>query len=352
MLASWYSGLLNGWGASLQRNGRWTEAAPCFALARDLNPNNLPAGVNLLCNSNLLARQTLTVVRTQPFEEQFGASRNWNQVLTENGPFDEPSYCYQLGLGFARGGMLRQAGQEFERVRVLAPGDLTARLVLGDLFNRCLMPDRALQVAAEIRADAVSRPFGPTNEVEVAFLEASAWYVRTNHSRADGIIYSLLAAHPGDAGLLNRAGAAFAAHQSYSNALRVVRQQLQSAPDNVGSLINLGNLCAAIGDFSNSIPPFTRALSLTNISPIRFARAFAYFRTGQLDAAEADYQELLRASPDAYPAYNGLGEIALQKRDTNAAIRFYQQFLAEAPAEGGDARSVAARLRSLQPGPH
>ena len=347
-LARWYSEDLNRWGVALQRNGRWSEATPCFALAQDLNPDNLPVRLNLQCNSNLLAHHKQPVVRPRSFQDQFAKYRSWKQILTENGPIDEPSGCYLLGLSLSTAGMLRQACQQFDRINALVPGDVALRLMLGESFNRCSMPDRALQIVAEMRAESDLRRLGPTNEVEIAFLEASAWYAKTNRPQAEAIIYSLLATHPGDAALSDRAGAVFTAHQSYSNALRIVRQQLQFTPGNVPALVNQGSLYILMGDYSNAIPVLTRALSLTNAYSARVNRACAYLQTGRLDAAAADYQELLDAFPAAYRPYHGLGEIAWQKRDTNAAIRYYQQYLAKAVGDTDEARFVAARLKSLQ----
>ena len=188
--------------------------------------------------------------------------------------------------------------------------------------------------------------------MEIAFLEARAWFAKTNRPTAQGIIYALLATHPGDAAVLERAVATFTAYQSYSDALRLTDQQLQLAPNDAVALANKGNLCVLTRDFSNAIPPLTLSLSLTNTYAARLNRAIAYLRTGRLDAAEADYQELLQAFPTAYRAYSGLGEIALQKRDTNAAIRYYEQYLSKAGADTEEAKTVAARLKSLQQGRH
>ena len=124
---------------------------------------------------------------------------------------------------------------------------------------------------------------------------------------------------------------------------------MQSAPDNLAALINKGNLCLRIGDFSNAIPPLTRSLAVTNMYAARLDRALAYLQTGRLDAAEADYQEVLRAFPAVYGAYYGLGEIAWQNKDTNAAIRYYQRFLSNAVPRTEGFRAAAARLKSLQP---
>ena len=135
---------------------------------------------------------------------------------------------------------------------------------------------------------------------------------------------------------------------SFSNALRIVERQLQSAPDNFAALANKGSLLILSGDFSNAIPPFTRSLAVTNSYGARLGRAKAYLQIGRLDAAEADYQELRRAFPAAYRACFWLGDIAWQKKDTNAAIRYYQQYLSNTVARSEEVRIAAARLKSLQ----
>ncbi|HEY5481197.1 MAG TPA: tetratricopeptide repeat protein [Verrucomicrobiae bacterium] len=350
VLARWYSGALNRWGVTLQRNGRWSEATPCFALALELNSDNLPAFVNLQCNSNLLAHQKMTVVRTQVFPEQLGRYRSLNQVLTENGPFDEPSYCYRLGMGFAEGKMRRQAGQQFDRVKALVPSDFSVRLTLGNLFNTCSRPELALGIVAEMQADPELRPLGLTNEVEVALLEARAYLTATNQATAQGIIYALLATHPGDSALLARAVTTFADYQCYSDAIRLTDHQLQLTPDDPAALANKGILCVLTGDSSNAIPTLTRSLSLTNTYVARLNRAIAYLRTGRLDAAEADYQALLQQFPTAYRVSAMLGEVALQRKDTNTAIRYYEQYLSKLEPDTEEARFVAVRLKSLQQG--
>jgi tetratricopeptide (TPR) repeat protein len=350
VLARWYSGALNRWGVTLQRNGRPSDAAPCFALAQELNTDNLQARVNLQCNSNLLAGQKMTVARDRSFQEQFNGYLARIQALAENGPFDEPSYCFQLGLHLAQEKMLRQAGQQFERVKALAPGDSPARLMLGEVFCLGGWPDQALQIAAEMRAAPDLQPLGTTNEVWVALLEARAWFAKTNRLKAEGIVNSLLASHPDDAGLLERAESLLARYGSFSNALQIADRQLQSTPNDPTALINKGQLLLLTGDFSNSIPPLTRSLAVTNTGVARLQRANAYRQSGRLDAAEADYQEVLRAFPTAYRTYYWLGEIAWEKKDTNAAIRYYQHYLSNAVGRTEEFRIAAARLKSLQQG--
>jgi tetratricopeptide (TPR) repeat protein len=150
----------------------------------------------------------------------------------------------------------------------------------------------------------------------------------------------------------DRAAGLFTAYRSYADALRIVDQQLQIAPNDPVALANKGSLCVLTGDYSNAISALTLSLSLTNTYAARLNRALAYLRTARLDAADADYRELLQAFPAAYRAYYGLGEIAWQKKDTSTAIRYYEQYLSKAEANTEEARSAAARLQSLRQGKH
>jgi len=151
--------------------------------------------------------------------------------------------------------------------------------------------------------------------------------------------------------VLERAVATFTAYQSYADALRLTDQQLQLAPDDAVALANKGNLCILTHDFSNAIPPLTLALSLTNtygagsIAPSPICDGPPGPGGGRLPGAP-------QAFPTAYRAYRGLGDIALQKRDTNTALRYYEQYLSKAGADTDEAKAVAAQLKSLQQGRH
>src|SRR5205085_11709804 len=52
-LARYYSRALDSWGVEMQRNGELARAACYFERARQLNPDNVVAKVNLDCNKNL-----------------------------------------------------------------------------------------------------------------------------------------------------------------------------------------------------------------------------------------------------------------------------------------------------------
>ena len=74
-----------------------------------MNPDNLVAQVNLECNKNLQAGRKSSVQVSKSIEDEFGKYRNWDQIIGENGPFDEPNFCYEQGRVFVRNNLYRQA---------------------------------------------------------------------------------------------------------------------------------------------------------------------------------------------------------------------------------------------------
>ena len=137
----------------------------------------------------------------------------------------------------------------------------------------------------------------------------------------------------------------------FSNALITIDQQLALAPTNVNTLVNKGYACIQVGAFEQAIAPLTQALTLetTNYSAM-LNRAIAYLRADKLDAAQHDYEVLQKAFPAAFPISYGLAEIAWHRKDTNAAIRNYELYLANAPTNTTEAKLVSERLKELKPG--
>ena len=90
-----YSHSLNFWGVQVQRASELPTAAAHFATAQKLNPDNIVAQVNLDFNHSLQAGKTVPVDLAKATSDKFGKYRSWNAVLTENGPFDEPSFTFR-----------------------------------------------------------------------------------------------------------------------------------------------------------------------------------------------------------------------------------------------------------------
>ncbi|HYG35609.1 MAG TPA: DUF2723 domain-containing protein, partial [Clostridia bacterium] len=95
LLATFYSQARNYWGGEMQKSGHLKEAAGHFQRALTLNPDNLVAKINLECNGKLQSGGKASVELSKMAEENLSKRyRSWDQVIRENGPFDEPSFCF------------------------------------------------------------------------------------------------------------------------------------------------------------------------------------------------------------------------------------------------------------------
>ncbi len=144
-----YSRGLTFWGVQAQRANDLKAAASHFETALKLNPDNIVAKINHDFNDSLQAGQVAPVDLSKATTDTFGKYRSWEEVVSENGPFDEPSFCFESGVTLMRGGLTRQAINPFERVHQLAPDNLPARFWLAQCYLAAHLTDRALDVLHE-----------------------------------------------------------------------------------------------------------------------------------------------------------------------------------------------------------
>jgi tetratricopeptide (TPR) repeat protein len=351
VLAGFYSRALDYWGAEMQKSGLLTNAAAHFERALELNPDNLVAQINLECNKNLQASRKSSVQVSKSIEDEFGKYRNWDQIIGENGPFDEPNFCYEQGRVFVRNNLYRQGAAQFDRVKTLAPDNLVARIWLSQLYVVSRMPGEALKLVDQIHAQPSLIEAARTNRTELLFVEASAHLALNDVQGAETAVQAAARRNPGDAELLATATQVYMKYGRYSNALTTIEQELKIESTNMNALVNKGYACIQIGAFDQAIPPLTQVLAVdTNNNSALLNRAIAYLRANKLEAAQRDYELLQKAYPTAHQIYYGLAEIAWRNKDTNAAVRNYQLYLANTQTNTAEAKVVSERLKQLKPG--
>jgi tetratricopeptide (TPR) repeat protein len=359
VLGSWYSQALVSWGVQMQRLERLAEAKDHFERARELNPNNIVAQINLTCNHNLQAGSNAVVRVPKSIEDEFGKYPSWEGVLAANGPFDEPTFCYEQGRIFWRGKNYRQAAQEFARVVQLASRNIPSRIWLSSLYLMARMPGPALKLLAEVHQLAGTNGLDSAMQREVLRLEAGAHLAQGDSAGAGIVIQAAIGQAPNDEDLLWEAGNIYLDHKQYTNALAVLDLQLNLRPNHPLALAGKGLIYSRLEAYDQAIPPLTQVIRMqTNSLPYpdlhyqaMAQRALAYLKSGQLDKAQRDYDELHQISPTEPSYHFGLGEVAYKKHDTNSAIRYYQLYLANNPdTNSSDATNVMARLKELKPG--
>jgi len=314
-----------------------------------LNPDNVVAQINLNFNSDLQAGQAVPIDPDKPAADQLGKYRSWMEVINQNGPFDEPTYCFRSGVLFANNGLFRQAVDLLERVRQLPPDDLDARLWLARAYLASRLPDRALDTLHEPLTRPEMFSLNATNSGRVNILAAAAYFQKNNNARGVELVETEISRQPTNEDLLVTATQIYLQRKLFTNALDIIDQQLQASPDDPIWLFGKGYASIQVKDYSNAVAALTHLLTIqTNNNNALFNRAIAYLQNDQLDAARADYIKLSETFTNCFQVAYGLGEIAWRKHETNEAIKNYEAYLATANTNTAEATNIIARLKSLK----
>lgn len=342
----------NVWGVDMQINNNLSAAAQAFALALEFNPDNEVAFVNQKYNQNLLAGQKRAVELDPAFDEKMRQKyRRWNDLLRMNGPFDEPRFCMQWGENYALSDppYVRMAADQFLRVLAFDPGNLEAAVWLANMYLKWHLPDRTLEVVNNMRQQTNAPALSLANQHELERLEAWAYTFKTNVPQAIKILQDAGRRDPGEPSLPETLAQIYLQKGDFTNSLAALDQQLKLDPNNLKALFNHGALCIQLKRYPQAVASLTRVLqSEPKNEPARLNRAIANLQNGQLEEAEQDYETLLKLMPDYYRAYYGLGEIALKRKNTAAAIQNFEQYLKFGPPDTSETKKVYDLLKELR----
>jgi tetratricopeptide (TPR) repeat protein len=354
VVGTFYSRSLNFWGVQAQRANDLKAAAADFETALKLNPDNVVAQVNLDFNRTLQAGQTAPVDLATATADRFGKYRSWSDMLNDNGPFDEISFCFKDGATLAaQNGYYRQAVAPFFRVHQLAPDNLPARLWLAQCYLSSRLSDRALEILHE----PLERPgkFGlnETNSTQVNLLAAAAFFQKDDKERGVQLFETEMSRQPTNEILFVTTAQVYLKHGLFTNALTIIDRKLQADPEDPSWLFGKGFASIQLKRYDDAIAALSHLLSIqsTNNDAL-FNRAIAYLQSDRLDAARADYETLHQSYTNSPQIAYGLGEIAWRKHETNEAIINYEVYLANANTNTAEATNIIQRLRDLKGQPH
>jgi len=269
---------------------------------------------------------------------------------------------YEIGLRAMRSGRMDRAAQQFERALILAPDSLLARLWLARNYLASHTPDKAYPLIDDLKAHGNSLSDVAITPGDVFGLELAADYTTHREDAARKLLEDTWSRQPPDTNMLDIAfQVSVASHPPhYTNALAVLEKQLALNPTDSKSLVNKAFVHLQLGDLDHSIGELTQVLSSEPTNCLALMdRAIAYLNAGKLDEAKDDYDKLEKLSLDFKQpqqenmkrfVYYGLGEISFSKKDTNAAMQYYQLYLKNAEPNSQETHFVENRLKSLKTG--
>jgi tetratricopeptide (TPR) repeat protein len=349
VIARFYSRASTYWAVQQQKLGDWEGAAASLTRALALYPNNLVAQVNQEYNNARRKGEAQAAGRGSTVEERFGRNQNWNQVMGECGPFDDTQFSFEQARTYLANSLHRQALQQFKRITELDPHNLTANLWLADLFTLGGKPAEALQIVQGIRNEPQSYGLNATNELDLARVEATAYFRAKDTNHAIATLQKALSSPVAGNAFRTTAAQLYLQYGLNADALPVLDSILAENPADIPALGNRGYAYLQLGRYEAARESLNRALELdpkNNI--VRLNRAITLLRSKQYDAARQDYETLSKSFPNAYQIHFGLGEIAASSNDRSSAITHFEACLKAAPAGSPDYQQITNRLAQLR----
>jgi len=375
-VGTYYSRALDWWGAELQRANRFEEAAPLFAEAVVLNPDNAAALVNAAANELWRRERKRLPKMTDEQQAKLALYRgNVTYLFTACGPVDEPSFLTELATTFTQNTLYRQAEQMLRRSLDYVPDDLSTILALVNVQILGQRPDAAIATLAETRRLPNWNTLDAGTRIEAARLEALAWLAKGDFKAAEDLLKSVVEKNRAEgasyyafshlyttyANQLQDMGDAAGAAVQRTNALRVLDPLLQTQPTNAVARFTEGNLAFYTGNFERAVQAFTKVLELTGENRAALInRAVANLRWGlsltntaerlaRLRAARTDYETYRTKFTPDYRVYYGLGQIAYEEKDWKTAREHYENYMSlSGSADPEERRKVRERIEELK----
>lgn len=344
----YYSRALNYWGVSVQRNEtldqatRLGEAGKFFQLAVDLNTNNVPAQSNLEFNLAMRTGQPRPVETAKTVEDKFGAYRGWEPMLVENGPFDHPDFCLQLGQIFAGQGLYRASAIQFDRAHRLEGSNVVAQIALADVYLRAQLPKQAVDEVSKIRSQQGSEALPMEAELQMARIEASALFSLENAAEAEKILRDAFEKYPKSPGILDTLLQIYAQTDRLDKAVQLSEEIIQADSDRVQSYINQATLYRKQNDSTNALAAVDRILKKLPQQPQALLyKIFLLIQGKDYAQARSAIDALLSVDPDNSEALMYKGVIEIETQAYADAIEPLTEVLEQQPNNANALRNRA-----------
>jgi tetratricopeptide (TPR) repeat protein len=261
------------------------------------------------------------------------------------------------GVELQKRGFWAEAAQCFNQAQGLNPDNPVARInrkANKDLQAHALpliqsLPEVETGLGGARSWDQVVRTFGPVDEANCCFYQGMFLAEASSHRQAVEQFERVKALSPDYPGIHLRLAQALLKHRDFTNALAGALEVLRTEPKSPDALLVKGLALFETAQYREAIPPLTELLAMQSSNQAaRLYRAQSRWKLNELEGARQDYEVVVQATPEAYPAYYALADIAYRNEDTPSAVRYSELFLGCAPPDLEETRAVKERLKELQ----
>jgi tetratricopeptide (TPR) repeat protein len=344
-LSGYLSRAANNWGVNLQKAGNYDEAAKNFELAVSLNTNNVPAKFNLEFNQSRKNKDDSPGKQKNP-KDFFGEYRSWDQILSQNGPFDVPEILFAEGYAFLQQGMVRQACDQLKRSTELAPTNASPKVSLVSALIHGKWLDEAQRTLDELKA--ATNLTSHSQKLELISMEAAIYFGRQETNRAEATLLSAIETYPKEGTFYESLGELYRASGQWGKALNLVGREISMAPTNIALKMQHADLAMSAGDTNAAIADLNAVLKIdpANADATLFA-AFVAMEQKDFSKASKLVNGILEKNPENARALAYQGIIAMENKDDEKAIAAFDRSLKIEPNNATTIRNRAiVNLRS------
>lgn len=349
-LALYYSRAMNNWGVTLQRNDHQETAGEYFQAALELNPDNLAAEVNANVNAALLRGESGAFLDDEAIQKKMQKySNDWEALLGECGPVDEPEFCFRYGKIMERNGFDRQAAHQYARAWELDPSRVDAAFELADIYQRNGIFQEVLAVVEKLKSPSIFSNLSMTNRLLVARIEAWAHYGSGDMEGAERVLRAANKQYPDSPKELYILAQMHAQKGDYSKALDTLQELFQRFPNNIQALVLESAILIKQEKLEEALRPLNEVLNLDPKNrEALINRAWTYFLSEDWESARQDYESLLKAYPEMNSARLKLAQIAENQQNRQEALRLYRRFLEDEPENSKEREVALEKIDALE----
>lgn len=318
-ISQFYSRALNNWGVEVQREKMTEQAKGYFQKAAQLNSNNIPAAINLEFSEQLASGKQIDLSAPINIEEKLGAYRTWGEVMRENGPFDEPRFCMEVGRVLLGQGLFRQGMQNLYRVVSFQPTNFLARtlLIRGLIYGG--WTDQGLQELAQARQN--SPAMDQTQQLELISLESIAHFNKKDQEKAEQVLVQAEKTFPDHPTLLAAKFDLYRAAGETNKALEALEHQLKLSKTNLTAQMQKAELFVSMERVKEADEVLSDIITRNpTFMPAILYKAFVAIETTNYDAGKELTERALRIDPENEQALIYRAIIEMENKKFDSAI--------------------------------